>query len=100
MGAVQLTTASNIQPFTAFLRANGQRARPLIERARLPSGVLESGRMLVPTACIWRFRDLAARQLDLPELSWAVMSPLRMSGTPSKYSCKQATVLPPTHRAT
>jgi AraC-like DNA-binding protein len=46
----------------------------LLEKAGLPSTCLENPKTLVPTASLWRFRDLAATRTGFPNLTLRVMA--------------------------
>ncbi|MBW2278973.1 MAG: AraC family transcriptional regulator ligand-binding domain-containing protein [Deltaproteobacteria bacterium] len=58
---------------------NGEPLRPLFQRAGLPRTCLDDPKKLVPTAAIWRFRELAAMRSGNPNLTLAVMAPLALA---------------------
>jgi AraC-like DNA-binding protein len=71
--AVQLTLSSNLVPFATFLTSIGEPVARLLRQASLPSTCLDDPKTPVPTAAIWRFRELAARRSGLPNLTSVVM---------------------------
>jgi AraC-like DNA-binding protein len=62
----------------AFLANNGEPVQPLLRRAGLPGTCLDDPKTLVPTAALWRFRELAAIRTGLPNLALTVMAPLEL----------------------
>ena len=63
-----------MHPIAVFLAEQGERVQPLLEKAGLPSTCLENPKTLVPTASLWRFRDLAAARTGSPNLTLRVMT--------------------------
>ena len=80
MSFVELTASKHVHPFVAFLADHGEPVQPLVQRAGLPGACVDDGSILVPTAALWRFRELAARRTGLPNLTLTVMAPLELSG--------------------
>jgi AraC-like DNA-binding protein len=78
VGSVELTSANHIHPFAAFLAASGVPVQPLLRRAGLPATCLDNPTMLLPTAGLWHFRELAATHTGIPGLAVAVMKPLQL----------------------
>jgi AraC-like DNA-binding protein len=73
MKSVQLTLSGNLLPFATFLGNIGEPVPRLLRQAGLPSTCLDDRKTPVPTASIWRFRELAARRTGLPNLTSVVM---------------------------
>jgi AraC-like DNA-binding protein len=69
MGPIQLTAIRHILPVAGFLSSQGEPLPPLLERAGLPHTGLDDPTRLVPTARLWRFRDLAVNLTGCPELT-------------------------------
>jgi AraC-like DNA-binding protein len=78
MTSIQLTASAHIRPFAAFLAQQGEPVQPLLRRAGLPVTCLDDPGKLVPTAALWRFRELAATHTGCPNLTLAVMAPLEV----------------------
>jgi len=78
MRSVELTASKHIRPFAAFLANHGESVQPLLDRAGLPGTCLEHPETLVPTAALWRFRELAAKRTGLSNLTLQVMVPLAL----------------------
>jgi AraC-like DNA-binding protein len=76
---LNLTASRHILPVTTFLAANGETLEPLLQRAGLPSSCLEAPQKLVPTAALWRFRELAAARTGLDDLTLRAMEPVALS---------------------
>jgi AraC-like DNA-binding protein len=69
MGSLQLTAIRHILPIAGFLSSHGQQLPPLLERAGLPRTGLDVPAKVVPTAGLWRFRELAVNLTGCPELT-------------------------------
>ena len=69
MRSVQLTAIRHILPIAGFLSSQGEPLPPLFEQAGLPRTALDDPTKLVPTAGLWRFRDLAVNFTGCPELT-------------------------------
>jgi len=78
MASIQLTASAHIRPFAAFLAQEGEHVQPLLRRAGLPGNCLDDPGKLVPTAALWRFRELAATRTGCPNLGLTVMAPLEV----------------------
>jgi AraC-like DNA-binding protein len=76
---LNLTASRHILPFAAFLANRGERLSPLLAKSGLPSTCLDDPAKLVPTAALWRFRELAAKLTGASNLSLDVMAPLDLS---------------------
>jgi AraC-like DNA-binding protein len=76
---VNLTASRHAFPVATFLADHGEPLQPLFQRAGLPSTCLDDPKKLVPTAAIWRFRELAAMRTGSPNLTLTVMAPLALS---------------------
>jgi AraC-like DNA-binding protein len=77
--ALNLTASRHAFPVATFLADHGEPLQPLFQRAGLPSTCLDDPKKLVPTAAIWRFRELAAMRTGSPNLTLTVMEPLTLS---------------------
>jgi AraC-like DNA-binding protein len=75
MKTVQLTHSRHLLPFAAFLTGIGEPVGPLLDQAGLPSTCLDDSKTPLPTAAMWRFRELAARRIGLPNMTSTVMEP-------------------------
>ena len=73
MSCAQLTASIHIRPIAAFLTSHGEPIDSLLEKANLPRTCIENSKTLVPTASLWRFRDLAAEHTGLPNLTMQAM---------------------------
>jgi AraC-like DNA-binding protein len=78
MASIQLTASAHIRPFAAFLANHGEQVQPLLRRAGLPVTCMDDPGKLVPTAAIWRFRELTAIRTGLPNLTLNVVEPLEL----------------------
>jgi AraC-like DNA-binding protein len=76
---VNLTASRHVFPVATFLADHGEPLQPLFQRAGLPRTCLDDPKKLVPTAAIWRFRELAAMRTGSPNLTLTVMAPLALS---------------------
>jgi AraC-like DNA-binding protein len=76
---VNLTASRHVFPVATFLADHGEPLQPLFQRAGLPDTCLDDAKKLVPTAAIWRFRELAAMRTGSPNLTLTVMEPLALS---------------------
>jgi AraC-like DNA-binding protein len=76
--SVDLTASRHVFPVASFLADHGESLEPLFERAGLPGTCLDDPKKLVPTAAIWRFRELAAMRTGSPNLTLTVMEPLAL----------------------
>ena len=79
MDTVDLTAVRHVFPVATFMADNGEPLQPLFQRAGLPGSCLDDPKKLVPTAAIWRFRELAAMRSGLPNLTLAVMAPMALA---------------------
>jgi AraC-like DNA-binding protein len=77
--AVQLTLSGNLVPFATFLAGIGEPVARLLRQAGLPSTCLDDPKTPMPTAAIWRFRELAAHRTGLPNFTSVVMDPCELS---------------------
>jgi hypothetical protein len=76
VSSIQLTASRHILPFAAFLAGEGEPVGRLLRQAGLPATCLDDPKNLVPTAALWRFRELAAARVGSPSLTLTVMKPL------------------------
>ena len=76
---VNLTASRHVFPVATFLADHGEPLQPLFQRAGLPGTCLDDPKKLVPTAAIWRFRELAAMRTGSANLTLTVMAPLALS---------------------
>jgi len=67
-----------MRPIALFLAEQGEPVQPLLEKAGLPADCLDDPKTLVPTASLWRFRDLAASCTGLPNLTLQAMTALEL----------------------
>jgi len=79
MNTVQLTRSKHIVPFARFLTRNGEPVGRLLRQAGLPSGCLNDPKTPLPTAALWRFRELAAFRTGLPNLTLNVVAELEFA---------------------
>jgi AraC-like DNA-binding protein len=79
VNTVNLTASRHAFPVATFLADHGEPLQPLFQRAGLPGTCLDDPKKLVPTAAIWRFRELAAMRTGSPNLTLTVMAPLALS---------------------
>ncbi len=94
---VNLTAGRHILPIAAFLGKNGEPLPPLLAQAGLPSTCLDDPGRLVPTAALWRFRELAAIRTGAPALTLTSMAHL---GLGELGPVGRALLRPPTLRKT
>jgi AraC-like DNA-binding protein len=78
VGSIELTASKHLHSVVAFLASNGEPVEPLLDRAGLPSHCLDDPKTLVPTAALWRFRELAADGTGLPNLTLTAMERLEL----------------------
>jgi AraC-like DNA-binding protein len=76
---VNLTASRHVFPVATYLADHGEPLQPLFQRAGLPETCLDDPTKLVPTAAIWRFRELAAKRTGSSNLTLNVMEPLSLS---------------------
>jgi AraC-like DNA-binding protein len=79
MNRVQLTQSKHIVPFARFLTKNGEPVGRLLRQAGLPSDCLNNPKTPLPTAALWRFRELAANRTGLPNLTLNVVADLEFA---------------------
>jgi AraC-like DNA-binding protein len=75
MERVQLTLSKHLASYVSFLTRIGEPIPPLLRSAGLPTTCLDDPRTPVPTAALWRFREVAATRTGLPNLTLNVMGP-------------------------
>jgi AraC-like DNA-binding protein len=75
---VNLTASRHILPVAAFLADRGEPLPPLLAQAGLPRTCLDDPGKLVPTAALWRFRELAASRTGSPDLTFTATAPLAL----------------------
>ena len=69
MPTLPQTRSKHLIPFSAFLRKAGTPVDRILLKASLPTGCLDDPEALVPSDAAFRFRELAARTLGLPNIS-------------------------------
>lgn len=77
MPVLELTRSKHIAPFCAFLAGIGEPVERLLGQAGLPSTCLDDPSTPVPTVALWRFRELAAERVGLPNITLSVIGPYR-----------------------
>jgi len=79
MANVSLSRSKHLIPFAALSRQAGQPVDRLLVKAGLPSTCLDDPETLVPSGGVFRFRDLSARTLDLPNIALDATRDLQFS---------------------
>lgn len=69
MANIPLSKSKHMLPFAAVLRKHGVSVRRLLKKANLPVTCLDDPDTLIPGACEGTFRELAAKQIDSPNIS-------------------------------
>ena len=70
---LELTHSKHLFRFAGFLTRIGEPVGRLLNLAGLPGSCLDGSGTPVPTAALWRFRELAATRTGLPNLTLDVM---------------------------
>ncbi|MBW2426250.1 MAG: AraC family transcriptional regulator ligand-binding domain-containing protein [Deltaproteobacteria bacterium] len=76
---MNLTASRHILPIANYLDRRGEPLEPLLLRAGLPATCLDDPQKLMPTAALWRFRELAADRTGDPNLTFSVIKPLALN---------------------
>ena len=72
MEALPQTKSKHILMYARFLAETGTSVQRLLETAKLPGDCLDDPETVIPSVGSWRFRESAARELGLPNLSLEV----------------------------
>ena len=70
---LELTHSKHLARFAGFLTGMGEPLGRLLHLAGLPDDCLDDPGTPVPTAALWRFREVAATRTGLPNLTLNVM---------------------------
>jgi AraC-like DNA-binding protein len=69
MAYIALTKSKHLLPFAAVLQEHGVRVQHLLKQANLPLTCLDNPDTFIPAACVGTFRQLAAQQTGIPNIS-------------------------------